>query len=352
LDNQRITIKEIASEAGVSIQTVSRVLNNRPDVSAKTRQKIQSIIAKHKYLPSSAARGITQGRSYILGVISASLHYYGLSAALMGVEKHASELGYTIVLRVVHNPETFNIEEHLNFFRSQHVDGIIWTLPEIGNLRELILEKSSRFSLPNIFYNMQPHPNLTIMDFDQRLGVRKAVHHLLQQQANKIGIITGPMTWRAARERFEGWRESLAEVGQVVDDSLIAHGDWSPTSGEAAMRQLMQQTPAIDAVFVSNDHMAMGAMKAAYALGYRVPEDIMLVGFDDIPEAAFFAPPLTTISTNEEHISRFVVDQLEEMIVAAERDEVWTKHKSYLFEPELVIRESSSRHENANQTSS
>lgn len=341
--SRRVTIKEIAEEAGVSMQTVSRVLNNRPDVASDTRRRIKKIIATHNYRPSSVARGITQGRSYILGVISAKLQYHGPAGMLMGIEQSANALGYTIILRVVRDPEQFDVDEHLNFFRSQHVDGIIWTLPEIGDLRASVIEKVPRLQIPNVFFNMQPHPDLTVLDFDQELGSRKAVDHLLEQGAQTVGLITGPMTWLAARTRYLGWQNALEVAGYKVDDNLVAQGDWSASSGEQAMRQLLSRCPDLDAVFVCNDHMAMGAMKAARLLNRRIPDQLMMVGYDNIPETDFLCPPLTTITTNFASISHFAVNKLDRMIAAAERDEEWTEPNIYLFEPELVVRESSIR---------
>ena len=145
--HRRVTIREIAQEAGVSTQTVSRVINNRPDVASETRRKVKEIIARYEYRPSSIARGLSKGRSYILGVIISGIRYFGPSRALSGIEKQASDLGYAIILRAVHQAEVFDIDEYLRFLISQHVDGIIWAMPEHGNIREEILEKIRIFFL-------------------------------------------------------------------------------------------------------------------------------------------------------------------------------------------------------------
>lgn len=338
---RRITIKEIAAEAGVSMQTVSRVLNNRPDVAIDTRRRIKEIIALHNYLPSSAARGITHGRSYTLGVISSTLHYYGPAALVMGVEKYASRLGYTIVLRVAHDLAHINIDEHLNFFQSQHVDGIVWTLPAVDNLDATVIERTTQLQIPIIFFNMHPHPGMTILDFDHWRGSSKAVSHLLDQGAQKVGIITGPMTWLAAQQRYQGWYETLTTAGHRITDDLVAEGDWTPDSGEHALRRLLTQRPDIDAVYISNDHMAMGAMKAARLLGRHIPDDLLLVGYDNIPETEYFHPSLTTIACDADHLTSVAISKLDQMIANTKRDEQWLHTDVQLIEPELIIRESS-----------
>jgi LacI family transcriptional regulator len=338
---RRVTIKEIAEEAGVSLQTVSRVINNRPDVAAETRRRVQAIIAARNYVPSSAARGITQGRSYILGVISAGLEFYGPAGMLMGIENHASSLGYTIILRVVRDPEQFAIQDQLHFFQSQHTDGIIWTLPEIGALRDSIVRIMPRFQIPSVYVNMSPHPALTVIDFDNRLGARLAVEHLLDQGCRTISLIQGPMTWLSARQRHQGWIDGLTAAGIEPADNLVAQGNWSARSGARAMAQILTQRPDADAVFVSNDRMALGALKAARQFGRQVPHNLAMVGYDNIPETEFYFPPLTTVINDLETITCFIVERLDRMIAAAQRDEPSQEPASQLLPPQLIIRESS-----------
>jgi LacI family transcriptional regulator len=340
---QRVTIKEIAKEAGVSLQTVSRVLNNRPDVAAKTRRRVKEIIAAHDYQPSSIARGITQGRSYILGVLSASLEYFGPARSLMGIEKQASKLGYTIILRVVHQLDDFDVNAQLGFFASQHVDGIIWLVQDNDAIRKAILKSLPNYDIPMIFNNVQPHPEMTIVDFDGYLGGRIATEHLIAQGYQNIGQITGPIEWCVARQRYLGWKDALQEVGYGTLDDYVVEGDWSARSGERCMAQLLRQYPDMDAVFVGNDLMALGAMKTARELGVRIPEDFAIVGYDDVPEAEFFYPPLTTVRHDLSRSAAFMVNEIDCLVGEANRSEdaSTATPKSHLFEPELVIRKSS-----------
>lgn len=341
INSGRITIKEIAEEAGVSQQTVSRVLNDRPDVAASTRKRVKEIIAKREYHPSSIARGIAQGRSYILGVVSASLGNYGPSSTLMAVEERASQLGYTLILRVVHNPQNFDIDEQLRYFISHHVDGIVWTLPDMGNIRDAILKKIPQLALPTVFLNMYAHPDLMVVDFNNQSGGQMATEHLIEQGYRHIGIITGPLDWMVSRHRYRGWKTALETAVLPVDDRCVVEGDWSCSSGETGLKQLLKQYPEMDAVFVSNDRMALGAMRAAQELGIDIPTNLAIVGYDDAPEADFFSPSLTTVRQDLRDPSFFAVNLLEKMIHEVNQEEKTIEPKTHLFPPQLVVRESS-----------
>jgi LacI family transcriptional regulator len=339
----RVTIKEIAEEAGVSQQTVSRVLNNRPDVAAETRQRIKEIIAKWNYQPSSIARGLTQGQSYILGVVSAGLGNYGPARTLAGVEQQACELNYTLILRVSHDPTSIDIDEHLRYLISHHVDGIIWTLPDIGNIRDDLFQIIPSINFPIVFTNMQLHPDLVIVDYDHVQGGQIATEHLISQGYKSIAVITGPMDWMVSRHRYRGWEAALDKAGLKRETTQVVEGDWSALSGEQGFVRLLDQQPDMDALFVSNDRMALGAMRAARRLNIRIPEDIALVGYDDIPDADYFAPPLTTVRQDPKESACLAVELVDQMINQKDWDERAIKSKTKLFSPKLIVRESSLR---------
>ncbi|MBE2224582.1 MAG: LacI family DNA-binding transcriptional regulator [Anaerolineae bacterium] len=337
----KITIKEIAEEAGVSQQTVSRVLNNRPDVAVSTRKRVKEIIAKRDYRPSSIARGIAQGRSYILGVVSASLENYGPSTTLMAVEERANQLGYTLILRVIHDPQNFDIDEQLRYFISHHVDGIVWTLPDMGNIRDAILQKIPQLAVPTVFLNMHAHPDLMVVDFNNESGGQIATEHLIEQGYRNIGMITGPMDWMVSRHRYRGWKKAMETAVLPIADRQVVEGDWSCLSGEVGLKQLLKQFPEMDAAFISNDRMALGAMRAARELGIDIPSDLALVGYDDAPEADFFAPPLTTIRQDLRDPSFFAVNMVDKMITEVTQEEKTIEPRTYLFPPQLIVRQSS-----------
>ncbi|MGB3717568.1 MAG: LacI family DNA-binding transcriptional regulator [Candidatus Promineifilaceae bacterium] len=337
----RVTIKEIAEEAGVSMQTVSRVINNRPDVAPMTRQRVKDIIDKHDYRPSSIARGITKGRSYLLGVVTAGIRHFGPSSTLSGIEKQASKMGYSTILRAVHQTEEFDIDEYLRFLVSQHVDGIIWAMPERGNIREEILTKIPQLAIPAVFINLQPHPDINVFDFDNLNGGRMATKHLIEQGFERIGLISGPMDWMVSRQRFLGWKDVLKIAGYESEDKQITEGDWTAESGARCMTRLLNQWPEIDAVFACNDLMALGAMKVASNSGRCIPDDLAVVGFDDIAESNFFTPSLTTVRQDPQDLGRRSVVEIDRLISVSRKFEEKPGKKTHIFQMQLIVRESS-----------
>jgi LacI family transcriptional regulator len=292
---KQVTIKRVALEAGVSPQTVSRVFNNHPDVAPETRRRVQEIIAQLGYQPNIIARGLIKQRSYTLGVVIAELDQYGPRRILVGVERQANELGYSLLLRLVHEPELDRGEQLLRDLLARQVDGIIWSVPEIGANLTWLQDRIPHFAVPLIFNTVESQLNLPLVAIDNRSGGCLATEHLLAQGYRHIGLITGPMTWGVARQRQLGWQDALVAAGLTSTDSQIIQGDWSAASGERGLHQLLAQYPDMDAVFACNDQMALGVLRAAQQLGWRVPEDLAVVGFDNIPESAYFWSPLRAV---------------------------------------------------------
>jgi LacI family transcriptional regulator len=190
---------------------------------------------------------------------------------------------------------------------------------------------------------MEPHPGISVVSVDNCNGAKQAVQHLVQLGRRKIGIITGPMTWWEARERYRGWHEALGEAGLDAFPSLVVKSDdWSAVNGERGMRTLLEQVSDIDAVFACNDQIALGALGIAHQLCRRVPQDLAIVGFDNTPESAFFWPPLTTIYQQLVNVGRIAVKNLHEMIVARRLEKEPLQPLSTILKPELVVRASSS----------
>ena len=336
----RTTIRDVAAVAGVSYQTVSRVLNNKPDVAEETRQRVLEVIEQLGYQPSSIARSLTQGRSYTLGVVSYGVEFYGPANTLSGIEHQANELGYTLLLSLMRHPETSGVQV-LRDMLSYYVDGIVWAVSGIGDSREWTEKEMSHLSIPVVLLDMPPSPHLSIVNVDSRRGGYMATRHLLDQGYQTIGLIAGPLDWWAARQRKLGWQEALEEAGLAIEDSLVVEGTWSAASGERGLGRLLEQHPSVDAVFASNDQMALGVLKAARETGRRVPEDLAVVGFDDIPEAAFFCPPLSTVRQDLDELGRCAVRELGRMIEARQRGEAAVDPISISLQPELIVRESS-----------
>jgi LacI family transcriptional regulator len=349
---KRVTIGQVAQEAGVSAQTVSRVVNDRPDVALDTRRRVQAVIEKLGYQPSQAARSLSRGLSYSLGVVAFGIEFFGPSRALSGIERQAAELGYSPLLYLVREPESDDVARIIDDLLARHVDGIIWAVPEIGNNRGWLEEQIDALPVPTVFHSMGPRPGLSVVCVDNHLGGRLATQHLIKQGYHNIGHITGPMDWWEARERAHGWQDAMDEAGLTESDlapdqSLIVYGSWEAASGEQGLYQLLDRRPDIEAIFVGNDQMALGALQTARQRGLRIPEDLAIVGFDGIPEAAYFWPPLTTVGQPLYDVGCESVAELTRMIKVGRQGDTAVEPKTTLLQPELIVRESSMKDKSA-----
>jgi LacI family transcriptional regulator len=340
--HQHATLRDVADFAGVSIKTVSRVVNHQNEISETTRQRVQAAIDQLDYRPNILARSLIRQRSKTLAVIAWGIDYYGPSRTVVGIEQEANELGYSLFLNLVSHP--MDDHEHiLDTLISRRVDGIIWAIPEVGDNRNWIETSRLEHLPPIVFLSMAPRPGISVVSVDNRNGAKQAVQHLLQLGKQKIGIITGPMAWWEAQERYSGWQEALEEAGLEASPGLVVKSDdWSAVNGERGMRTLLEQAPDIDAVFASSDQIALGALGMAHQLDRRVPQDLAIVGFDNTPEAAFFWPPLTTIYQQLIDVGRIAVKNLHEMIVARRSQSEPQQPLSTMLKPELIVRASSS----------
>ena len=338
--SKRPTIIDVARAAGVSYQTVSRVINSKPDVSNETRKRVEAVIQELGYKPSVIARSLIQQRSYTIGVVTAGLKYIGPSQTLNGITQQSEEKGYTLLLKELPSFETNNVQYLVDSLLSRHVDGIIWAAPEIGENRKWIEENSIDLSIPIIFLSMHPIEGISIIDVDNYLGGQIATEHLIDYGYQQVGFISGPLDWWVARQRKLGWQNVLLKNQRETTPRTWVEGNWSSSSGEKAFQQLLEQYPKIDAVFSANDQMALGAMSYAFLHNIRIPQDIAFVGFDDIAEAKYFAPPLTTVRQDLLNLGCTAVN---EIVCAIEemREGKLFKSNNHLLTPQLIIRQSS-----------
>ncbi len=338
----RVTIKQIAEKTGLSIATISRVINDHPDVSSQTRRRVQQVIDELGYAPNAVARSLIQGRSNILGVISTGIEFYGPSQTMAGIERQANELGYWLMSSLLHDPETNGGEDALRHLLSQQVDGIIWAVPEVGRNRDWICNYSRDLAVPIVFLHMDCRHDLFVVAVDNYTGAQQATAHLLAQGYTRIGCVSGPTHWWEAQERERGWRDTLTAAGITGTERLHQEGDWTAASGLSAFLRLAGENPDLEATFVSNDQMALGVLKAAHQLGWRVPNDLAVVGFDDIPEAAYFIPSLTTIRHDLTGVGAQAVRLLDRILSTPADDQPLTPAPNWIA-PELVVRDSSVR---------
>jgi len=339
----RVTIEQVAREAGVSAQTVSRVVNNHPSVAPKTRMRVQQLIARMGYQPNILARGLVHRRSYSLGVVASALEYFGPSSTLVGIEQQANELGYSIQLCLLHRPQVDDPGQVLNRLLSRQVDGIIWAVPEIGANHEWLEKRTPYLPVPIVFLSMHPTDGLPVACVDNRAGGRMATEHLLSQGYRRVGLVSGPLDWWEARERRLGWEDALRGAELPVDERQVFEGNWNAASGEEGFVRLAGQFPEIDSVFAGNDQMALGVLGAAHLRKLGVPEDLGVVGFDDIPESAYFWPPLTTMRQELRQLGGTAVQQVARMISASRGEASAMPPESHWLMPRLVVRLSSTR---------
>ena len=288
-----ITIREIARMCGVSTQTVSRVINERPDVSPETRLAVAAAIAATGFRPSAVARSLVQRRSHTIGVVVAGLRYFGVAQTLNGITEEAQAAGYGVLLKEIESTETVDIGPVIEFMIAHRVEAIIFAAPQLGTNIARARSQVPTASPPTIFLKSEPSPDHSTILIDNRDGARQATAHLLALGRRRIGHIAGPSPWSEARDRRDGWDATLRDAG--VEPGPVVAGTWSPASGEEAFERMLAVAPDIDGIFVANDQMAVGVIRAAHARGIAIPDAIAIVGFDGLDEAAHITPSLTTV---------------------------------------------------------
>lgn len=340
--NRRPTIKQVASASGVSTQTVSRVINNRPDVAPETRARVIQVIKELCYQPSALARSLIQQRSYTLGVVTAGLKFIGPSRTLNGITSATEDAGYSLILKELPNFNTNNIFPIFNGLLSRHVDGIIWAAPEIGNNRDWVRHFNYEMNVPILFLTMEAREGIMIISVDNYQGAEETTNHLLEKGYQHIGHISGPMEWWESKERFKAWKSVVSAAGQENSDQHWVEGNWSSSSGMEACQKLFEQYPEMDAIFAANDQMALGALAVIHQRGLRVPQDFGIVGFDNMPESEYFWPSLTTIHHDQHQVGTLAVTEIIRIIEAIQNKET-PEYKTIMFTPNILIRKSSLR---------
>ena len=293
----------------MSTQTVSRVLNERPDVSQDTREKVLAVIRQMEYQPSALARSMRQ-RSTTLGVIIAGLNYVGISTTLFGITQASQAYGFSLLLKVM---PTFDSPDMLPFIQSlsaHQVEGMIYAAPEVGDNWKIVQKFLNDRMPPVVYLKGNPASAPTTISFDNFAGAYTITQHLVEQGYRYIAHITGPLDWWESRERKRGWMRALLDAGLQAPECAVVSGDWSTASGAAALGTLLFQYPEMDAVFAANDQTALGVLSAATAKGIRVPYSLGIAGYDNISEAEYFSPPLTTIHQDFNLLGELAVHKL------------------------------------------
>jgi len=335
LRHHRVTIKEIARMCGVSTQTVSRVINKRHDVSPETRAAVEAAIASVGFQPSAVARSLVQRRSQTIGVIVAGLKYFGVAQTLNGITEESEASGYALLLKELASYDDVEVIRVVEFLLAHRVEGIIFVAPEMGTNIATVGAQLPTSYPPIVFLKSEPSPTFSTIMIDNYGGARLATDHLLALGRRRIGHLSGPLAWREARARNEGWRDALRDAG--LEPGPVVPGTWSSASGETAFERMLEIAPDLDAVFAGNDQMALGMFHVAHRRGMAIPDDLAVVGFDGLVEGAQFTPSLTTVSQPLGELGQLAVREMLRL-VAEEPGHGITR--SATLATELIIRAS------------
>ena len=333
-----MTLEEIARIAGFSRSTVSRVINDDPNVRAATRDRVWQVIKAHDFRPNPAARALAGRRSRVIGlVIPQALNtifadpYFPM--LIQGCAAACDERGYYLMLSLVlrQSDDTFRW-----LIRSRHMDGLIVASAMTDDmLVDRLLDE--HFPLVLIGRSAE-NRRITAIDADNLRGAGLATRHLAQMGYRRIA--TGPLNMVAAIDRQQGFLCALQAMGIDTPAAYVQEGDWSEASGKQAMERLLRVTPRPEAVFVASDSMAVGALKALQATGLRAPEDVAVVGFDDIPMAATVEPPLTTVHQPIDQLGFLAASTLIDLLETATNTRGNNSAQHIVLPTELVVRAS------------
>jgi LacI family transcriptional regulator len=340
---QRVTINQVADAAGVSIKTVSRVINNLPDVAPETRKKVKDIIAQLGYQPNAIARGLASKKTRTIGLINANFTDGNIALMVKGVKCQALKRGYLIILGSTDIDQTKQLE-YVRILSNRYVEGIIFVRPcpeavedrltDVTNLQEIL-----NAGIPVVVLTSLPvkHPHMIVVDTDNVYGGRIATQYLLQLGHNRIATITGPTSASSVVSQTLGYSQALKEAKIPLRNELIATGDWSYQSGAIAVQQLLERNVEFTAIVAQNDRMAMGAIHILAKHKLRVPEDVSIIGYDNEEWTEFCRPPLTTISLPFEQMGEIAAQMLIDRIEGQEHNNV---HQDIILQPSLIERAS------------
>ncbi|MFV0428183.1 MAG: LacI family DNA-binding transcriptional regulator [Arachnia sp.] len=327
---RRAGIVEIAQRAGVSRQTVSRVLNSPHQVRPETRERVMTVMAEVGYRRNYAARALVTQQSALIGVLWTGAGYFGPSSLVASVEVAARASGYATLVTVLNEQSEAEVDSAFATFRERDVEGIVVVAPHQA-MADMVRDRGAGTPVV-VVADMPLDAQLHVVAVEQRLGALDAVRHLVAQGARRIAHVSGPLDWFDATERIEGWRLGLREAGLPEPPLLV--GDWGPEAGYSIGGAMVASGDLPEAIFAANDLLALGLLSAFHEAGVTVPRDVALVGYDDIEPAGYFSPPLTTVRQPFDEVGVAVVAVLLRAISGEPAQRV-------ALAPTLVVRASS-----------
>lgn len=297
---------DVAQRAGVSYQTVSRVLNNSCNVSQATREKIENAIKELHYVPNLLAQQLGKSERKVVGVINVCRCLQAPSDLVEGIRHYARERGYDILITLIDKPEIDELTSCINHLKAQLVTKVLVNIPLPSETAQQIVSENPDITF--VFLDIDPFCPVLNVSFNPCDGTLASIRLLKELGHRKVVLIPGPKDVISSDLRFNSWLDGLRTNGMEPVGS--EHGDWSAQSGFSAMMELMRRTKDFTAVLVANDQMALGAMSALTQCQLKVPEDISVVGYDDTTDSAFFDPPLTTVSLDRDRQCRVAIEKL------------------------------------------
>lgn len=334
----RVSIKDIARAANVSHSTVSRALGDSPLVSAETKARIQRLAREMGYSPDAQARSLVMGHTLTIGLVVTTISDPFIAEIVQAIETTAHDHGYSVIL-ASSNAESEREIKAVEMLRSKRVDGVIVTSSRVGALYQ---ERLDRLGVPVVLVNSHREQRGTYVfsvNVDNRHGAYLAAEHLIQLGHRRLAYVTGPVNSSDDLERQAGYRQALAEAGIEFDPALVVLGTGRADGGEGALPRLLALDGSPTAVSCYNDMTAIGLMRVARQTGLSIPQDMAVVGFDDIPFASYVQPPLTTIAQPKAEMGKRVMQMVLELMVNGGVDARVVSN--VVMKGKLVVRESS-----------
>ena len=332
----RVTMSDVAREAGVSVMTVSRVINDKGEISAETRQRVQAVIEKLGYRPSGIARSLAGGQSYTIGLIVPDIANPYFSGIAHGVTSIANDKNFGVLLCDCEEDPSLELSM-LNVLEDKRVDGVIMAAPRTPTEKLLpTLARHANIVMVNRLFAKAELPSAHgyVMN-DDNYGGYLVTKHLLERGHRTIGFLAGPSTSYGSVQRMFGYQKALAEYGLEFNPSIVRYCSPSVDGGKEAAILLLQEHPETSGLFCFNDLVAIGVLQCSQQIGRRVPDDLAIIGYDDIPMASWVTPTLTTCKVDFEKMGKSAMQLLIDHI-----DECADECNNLILEPQLVIRNS------------
>jgi DNA-binding LacI/PurR family transcriptional regulator len=328
------TLWDVAALAGVSHQTVSRVVNEHPNVAPNTRARVLRAIEELAYLPNVAARNLVTRRSLTVGIASYGNAFFGPAQMLTHIETSFRERGYALTLSTMPTLTADGLASAIHDLRARAVDGIVMITPMVHTDFDTVRDACR--GVPFVMIDVDLGVDAPSVVIDQRRGGELAAQHLIRLGHERIAVVRGPSDWTGSVLRHAGFTDALARHG--IAPVVSGTGDWSPASGYSVTESLLHRGTPFTALVAANDEMALGAIRALHEHGLRVPADVSVIGFDDTPASAYFEPPLTTV---RQDFVALGTDAAEYLI--RRMGDPAQPPKQHVLEPRLVVRRSTGR---------